>query len=213
MDLLNNLSNKNILTLHTQAAIQHFSGDWKTRKVYLTQFANMLSRLWEAIKQDDPYAEFFLYRTYDQIQAAMEVISKAEQEATQVLNKIIGMEIQIYTNTAPFKKELHFKTPYAFMGARLLLKVDDTLRLLLTMRKFGIPETTTCNYQNILNELRKTFVIPRQWQKTGVTRLDVVGNTEKAQRAFSVMGELPMVILEKQLQFPFKPQAKMNTHI
>ena len=91
------------------------------------------------------------------------------------------------------------------MGAILLRDVDYLLRQLLTLRKFGIPEPKGYGHKHILSTLARTYALPRTWRMTGVTRTDILQQTEVAIKAKNLMGEIPLAVLEKQLSFPFMP--------
>ena len=94
------------------------------------------------------------------------------------------------------------------MGAMALLKMDSVIRLILTLRKFGLPDSEEYNYFSLLNALNKAYALPRGWKSLGVTRQDIINKTALAQKAEHLMGELPEVILEEQFDFPFKPSVK-----
>lgn len=209
MESVNHFSDQDTIILHTRAAIQRFDGSWSAKHVYLTQFSHMIARIWQATKEGDIYAEYFLYKIYDQIKALIKYFDDAEVIVKdKLLTSMKGMQIKIYTNPHPFKAQLNFKAPYSYMGAMALLKMDNVIRLILTLRKFGLPGSEEHNYFSLLTALNKTYALPRSWKSLGVTRQDIINKTALAKKAEEIMGELPEEILEEQFDFPFKPSVR-----
>jgi integrating conjugative element protein (TIGR03761 family) len=201
-------SEKDIMFLHTKAAIQHFHGSWKTNKVSLVQLARTLLHLCTAIKASDPYAEYILHQTYEKMQSVMKYFDEAELVIKSEIDSIRGISVKIYTNRHPFKAALNFATPYAYIGARLLFKLDMLLRLLLTLKKMGIREHEAYYYSRFLKEIHQIYTLPRSWQSTGITRQDLVDNTATAQKALFLMGALPQSIIEEPPVLPFGPYRR-----
>lgn len=200
------LKAKITLELHCAQAQLLFHGKWQHGQRGLTQFAKLMSILWHAAKEGDPYAEWYLLKTHDEIYSVKEGFKAIEAYLDGRLQQLRGIEIKIYSNEEPLKKELFMVTPFGFLGAQLLVDFDYIIRKALTLKKLGIhlkPE----RYDNpsMLRALRKLFSFPSRWHRTSITREDVLANNEKAQKAVMLMGELPDAILHHKLDFPFKP--------
>lgn len=208
------LPDQKSLNLHTNVSIclqtrlgqSLFIGTWKTGKMGLLPFATATAALWKAVKIDDPYAEWYLLKTYQALDEAKNQIKSIEINATEKLNSVRGVEIKESINTNPVYKPLVFSTPFGYMGAYLIADIDFVFKQLLTMKKIGIVNPEHHESLNKLIEVvQDAFLIPKRWHFTGVTREDVMINSQKAQEAKSLMGELPESVLNKKIQFEFLP--------
>lgn len=193
------------LTLHSGQAQLLFHGKWQHGQNGLTQFAKFMSILWHAEREGDPYAEWYLIKTYDEILAAKKTFKTMESYLDERLAKFRGMEIKIYANDTPFERELRVVTPFGFMGGELLIDFDFIIRKALTLKKLGV-HLKAEHYDNptMMKALRRLFGFPSGWHRTQVTREDILEDTPKAQKAVELMGILPEAILNRQVNFPFK---------
>lgn len=198
------------ICLQTRLAQSLFSGAWKAGKMGLLQFYTLTTSLWKAVKEDDPYAEWFLLKTYQALDEAKNEIQSIEIRLSEKLNSVRGIAINESINANPVYKPLIFSNPFGYMGAYLIADVDFVFRQLLTMRRIGI---TNQEHESLVDKLngviQDVFLISKKWHSTGVTREDIKINSQKAQKAKSLMGELPESVLNKKIQFEFLPK-RMN---
>ena len=59
----------------------------------------------------------------------------------------------------------------------------------------------------VKGDIQTVFSKPRRWRHTGLTRKDVIENNQKAQRAKEIFGELPMAVLNREIDFGFLLQS------
>lgn len=197
------------IVLHTRIVQSLFNGSWRHGKLGLIQFAKIVSSIWTAAKQDDPYAEWYLMKTYQALFSAREQVKKIEATLTEHFSTLRGIEVNAYMNTKPITHPLTFSTPFGFMGAYLIADVDFILRQYLTLERMGISlHNENISIKQIVQLVQDAFSVPRHWRRTGVTRQDISENNQKASRANEKLGDIPESILHKQITFAFLPKKK-----
>ena len=151
------------LTLHTKVAQSLFNGSWKQGRMGLLQFAKVMNDLWNATSADDPYAEWYLLKTYQYLTEASEKIKSFENTLSPILNNLRGIKVNQCISTHPCIYPLTFSTPFGFMGAYLIADVDHLIRLILTIERLGIafnqPEITI---KDIIKLIQDVFSTPRK---------------------------------------------------
>jgi len=197
------------LLLHTKIAQSLFSGEWKHGRLGLLQYAKLIKNLWYAVKMDDPYAEWFLLKSYDQIENAKEQLQNYEDVFQAQLDNLRGFQVELFRNPHPVLESLQFATPFAYMGAKLVEQFDYVNRQLFTMRRIGVIPKGNLRHIKLIQQVQKTFRIPLNWHSTGVTRKDIVENNDKAEKARKLMGEMPRRILHKDIEFNFLPKLQI----
>src|SRR5262249_50929173 len=161
------------LTLHTKGAYSLFNGSWEYHRMGLLQFARLMHKLCLAARQDDPYAEMFLLKTYDNILAMKQRIKSIETHCEQALKAIKGFEITVFSNPKVHKMPLNFRTSFAYLGANLLTDLDYTLRQAHTLKQVGIllPKDKLPTF--LIPEMHRLFASSRKWHYSGITRKDI----------------------------------------
>lgn len=217
-DSTNTPINKNHLTasfnliLHTQAAQALFNGKWQFGRMGLLQFAKTMSVIWKAFKQDDPYAEWHLLKTYEAIEESRMKLKVHESNLQQQIDSLRGIEASLFKNDTPLKCPLRFSTPYPFMAAMLIEQVDYVNRQLLTLQRLGLVPKENLLLKDLMREVQSVFRLPRAWRYTGVTRDDILAKNQKAQQVIQLLGEVPTAVLNKEVRFAFLPKLKWNEY-
>jgi len=189
------------LVLHTKIAQSLFDGSWGYQKMGLMQFSKVVQSLWQSSKNDDPYADWYLMKTQEQMLALREQLNKTEKHCQEKLAKLRGVEVEIFINPTPTKLPLHFYTPLCYMAAYLLADLDYVTRLVYTLKHLGFILEKDLSPILFIGKLHDLFALPRKWKYTEVRRQDIRENNQKAQYAKSLMGELPLTILDKKIHF------------
>lgn len=197
------------LILHTKIANRLFSSKWQVGYLGLVQFASAVSRLWQACKLDDPYAEWTLLKLYDDIYDLKDKLQQHEIALQAQLNQLRGLNVSVFTSTSPFKYDLQFQTPFAYLAAILIEQIDYLIRLLLTIKRLGIVPDKRIVINTLIKELQAVFAITFSWQKTAITRQDIHENNEKAQFAEATFGKVPLKLLHREIQFTFFPKLEV----
>lgn len=200
------------LTLHTRIAEALLNGDWDYGRMGLIQFARLTALLWKAYKEDDPYAEWTLLKTYEAIEMAKEKLKHDEILLQQQMANLRGFDIELFKNETPVKQPLLFSTPFAFMAAMLIERVDYINRQLLTLKHMGLLPEESIVQSQLMSRIQRVFTTARQWRYTGINRKDIYEDNLKAQRAKELFGEIPLAILNKEIQFAFLQPSRIKRH-
>lgn len=190
------------IILHTRAAQSMFNYTWRFGKMGLLQFAKLTSTIWKAANQDDPYADWILYKTYQALLDATEKIKALEVQFSQQLSEIRGIETTPVLNASPVTYPLQFGTFFGFKGAALLADADYVLRQILTLKRLGRhPQDDAASIHHVIKYLQDVFAVPRQWHHTGLKRSHFKDNSQNVQNAIAIMGKVPDFILQKKIDF------------
>ena len=202
------LSTNITISLHTRIAQSLFNGSWRLGKMGLLQFSTVIVNLWNAAKNDDPYADWYLLKTYQSLFEARENLKLIETQLMPYLNNLRGITIGSCISTQPVQHPLQFSTPFGFMGAYLIADFDHVLRQHLMLERIGIPLKENITIKSLVEFVQEAFSVPRRWRQTGVTRQDIRENSIKATHAKEILGEVPISVLNKEIKFSFLPKHK-----
>lgn len=194
------------LVLHNPIAQSLIKGSWSYKRMGLLQFAKLMQSLWQAAKKDDPYAEWYLMRTYEQITLLKEEAKKVELLCQEKFTRLRGLEVQVIDNLKPIKFPLKFSTPFGYMAAYLLADLDYIFRQTNILKRLGILLEENQKPVYFVQKIHLLFSHARQWQYTGVTRKDIRENNQMAQKAGDLMGKIPATILNREFRFLFLPR-------
>lgn len=166
----------------------------------LLRYAKRAHVIWAAAVMDDPFADWFLDRMHQAIEAARVEIGDIHQQMANHLkstrSKCVAVELAASSN--PTVVPLQFSTPFGFMGAYLVSDCDEMIRTCYTCRYVGLLSSAKCD-QNIRNAMRivlNAFEAQRDFKFQAVTREDAVANNAKWQKAVAEMGKPPSDIVE-----------------
>ncbi len=198
------------LFLHTRLAQSLFNGSWRHGKMGLLQFARIMALVFRAAREDDPYAEWYLLKTYQALFDVNQKLKSIELQLTEYFKNLRGVTVNLLSSDRPLSCPLHFSTPFGFMGAYLLADFDYVFRQTVTLKRIGLSLKEDITVKQLMSYLQNAFSMPRYWHQTGITRQDVIDNTEKYQKNKASMGEIPEVILKKEIEFSFMPKKKRD---
>lgn len=100
------LSATDILKIHTNIGQNLINGDWRIGKMGLIQFASLMNILQKATREDDPYAKWYLYKTFDALNNMQDKLQCFETSIHEQLNSLRGFDIEIYYNPTPLKSTI-----------------------------------------------------------------------------------------------------------
>jgi len=176
----------------------------------LFQFARYVVQINNAIRGDDPYADWFLIQIQDALNDGRRVLQRFENRYKDVLSLKKNQQRIIVSPDKPIKIKVQFVSPYSFIAADMLGDYDRALSLMEVARLTGIKlDKSIADLESELNKtLKSTFNLPKQWKPTQVTRIDVEQDTEKAQQARNFMGQIPAKILNKEVVAQYAPTIR-----
>ena len=201
------------LTVQTRQAHQLIYGREGTRAqapiIGLVGFAERLRIIWQAAREDDPWADWWLIKVCDAMDAAGDCIRNWKQDLDHLLQQqAAGMEVSLAESLRPCRVLLQFASPYAYQGARLLAEYDALVCRVLTASHVGLVDGGTRDelLSNCSHKLRAAFMIPQNFRLTGVDREAVRGNRDESRRARKAMGEVPEDIVRGERCAPVVPR-------
>ena len=185
------------------------AGQGKRAIVGLLGFATLLRPIWSAARADDPYADWWLCRVHDGIEAAHAWLAREQAALTEVLASISSVDVSVATVDEPLQLPLAFGNPYGFRGAYLLAAYDRWVCTLLTAGHVGLRDRA--EVQRLLQlggrALRRAYATPLGYRSLGITRQDIRDGSEKAERAKAAMGDVPDDVLAGDRRAPYGPGA------
>jgi integrating conjugative element protein (TIGR03761 family) len=196
------------LVLHNPIAESLIKGSWSYKRMGLLQFAKVMQSLWQAAKEDDPYAEWYLMQTYEQITLLKEEVKKVEILCQEKFAQLRGLEVKVMDNLKPIKFPLKFSTPFGYMAAYLIADLDYIFRQANILKRLGILLEENQKPAYFVQKMHVLFAHARLWQYTGVSRKDISENNQIAQKAKDLMGKIPGAILNNEVKFLFLPRGK-----
>lgn len=201
--------------IHTADAQACFRGyhflDHGTKEVVgLLQFGGQMSLIWDAAKNDDPYADWYLLKTYDAMIKLRHQLARALQDYQQQIQQTYGrdnLSLSPFASQKPVVQTLWFRTQYGYLGANVIADFDLLMRTVITANRVGVLLDKT--HEQIKEEwgvkIIELFKLPFKWQSFNITRADVKADNESAQTAQKLLGKLPERVLNKTLRSPFAP--------
>lgn len=201
--------------LHTEAAQAIFLGRWEKNAIGkshmgLIQFGSLMTRIWKAYNEDDPYAHLYIIKTYDAIVTAQEKFKNYEITLQKQIENLRGFTFSLYRNPDPIIKSLRFGTIFGYLGAVLVENMDYVNRQLYTFNRRGlIPEIDLTTGQ-LMREVQTAFKTSKGWRPTGVTRKDIRENNTKAQEAYKKLGDIPPEVLNREIKLRFLREPRRH---
>jgi len=198
-----------VQTRQAQRLIRGRSGSTdKPAIVGLVGFADRLRSIWQAARNDDPYADWWLIKIHEVLQQARELVRRSLAEFDEKLARSSAIEVAVAESLRPYRIPLQFANPYAYKGAQLIGEYDTLVRTLLTGCYVGLLERSSSERIVQLggHRIRRAFAVPQGYRLLDIDRASVRRHDEKARQAQRLMGELPIEVLTGERQAPLVPR-------
>ena len=119
------------------------AADGKPAIIGLIGFADRLKSLWQAIRFDDPYADWWLLKVEEGIADIRAQLGGLQQRmAALMATPSSSLEFVVAQSSRPQRVSLQFANPYAFRAAQLLGEYDHLMCADRTLRHLGIEMPT-----------------------------------------------------------------------
>jgi integrating conjugative element protein (TIGR03761 family) len=208
------------LTVQTSQAQQLIRGrDGTLDKpaiIGLIGFADRMRLIWQAARNDDPYADWWLIKVHDAIEMNVDYVRNWQREMQNRLHELTAMDITIAESSRPYRVPLQFANPYAYQAALLLSEYDALVRMVLTVHHVGLLESEGRNglIKSCARKIRATFVIPQSYRFLKLDRETVRMQKGRSHEACQVMGVVPDDVLSGERQAPLVPRkVKIQTGV
>jgi len=174
----------------------------------LVGFAAYLRVIWQAARNDDPYAHWWLIKVDETLDSARELINKRQKELDVLLDRMTALDVVVAQSSRPYRVPLRFANPYAYRGARLIAAYDTLVCTVLTGTHIGLFDRDTSD--GVLNlcahKIRGAFALPQDYRFLGIDREVVRKGTGKAVQAAELMGAVPDDIMRGEHRAPLIPR-------
>ena len=200
------------LTIQTRQAQQLVRGRSGTADkpaiIGLVGFADRLRVIWQAARNDDPYADWWLIKVHEGIEAAGTLILQRQEALDVLLQQMGSIEVSIAASLHPFRMPLQFANPYAYQGAKCLSAYDSLVCTALTAQHVGLLGSEACRRELNLcaRRIRALFTISQSYRFLGIDRPLIHRATAESERARQLMGALPDDVLSGERQAPLVPR-------
>lgn len=168
----------------------------KKGQLGLTKMDDLLSKVYQAARLDDPYADQLIYNLHlasNQLDATIKSFNKVIADAiAQKLTSGAGAKITKDENAPSFN--VYLKTELGRVVFWQIRDIDSLVLSNLFCRQHAIlPRDASVKISGILSStLWNMYHSIFLWQHTGVTRKDVLENNQVAKRAAEVNARLPL---------------------
>ena len=188
----------NVQTYQAQSLIRGRRGsEEKPAIIGLVGCAERLKVLWQAIRLDDPFADWWLIKVEESIGDARSRLHRLQAQIETLLASSDAFEVSSAQSSRPHRVSLQFANPYAFRAAQMLADYDRLMCSSLTARHLGIalPGDVAEQVRGSGRWLRRVFALPLGYHSLEVCRRDVLQGTARAEKARACMGEVPREVL------------------
>lgn len=203
------LNDKVTITLHTKQAYGIMKGrpaDGKKPVVIgLFGFAGRTKEIFDAAKNDNPYADWWLIRTEEKIMSCRLVLKVLDELIKDRLGSIAGITIE-FDDASPATTELKFLSQYGHLVAHIITLYDTAMRSLISLRKIGQLDDVIETHRRICGrQIRGLLGFSYQYKSMKVSRSDMIDRTDKGIQAEKRLGSLPREILNSEKLPAFGP--------
>lgn len=217
------------LTVQTYQAQQLIHGRNKTKEkpaiIGLVGFADRLRVIWQAARDDDPYADWWLIKIYEALKQTRQYINNHQVVSECLLQQSQGMEVSVAISKHPYRLQVQFANPYAYQGALMIAEYDNLVRTILTCRHTGLLDDQPANtvISQGAHKVRATFSIPQGYRSLGFDRKKLQETDNNDPRVIGLMGKIPADVLSGECRAPITPRkihfakqqhrsASLNSH-
>lgn len=202
------------LTLQTRQARQLVQGRSGTKEkpaiVGLAAFADRLRVIWQAARNDDPYADWWLIKVHEAIEDRDALLQRLQQALDEELALMGSIEVAVAASERPYRMPLQFANPYAYQAARLVSRYDALVCTALTACHIGQLDSTSCHEVIKLGarRIRALFLIPQGYRFLRIDRACVQKGSGECGQAVQLMGRVPDDVLSGERCAPIVPRRR-----
>lgn len=187
-----------VIELATRPALRLWEGREKTDDRYgilgLPGFCSRVRSIEQAIREDDPYADYHFSRIEEGIDHLSEDLEEELKDIKAYIaeNVPTAMRLPDVASKNPAVVPIRFASRLGFQLVYQLLKVDQIVLNVLLANHIGLLPNKE-KFQTIARvekRVRGVLHLVYKYQHTSVTRDDMAANNQRAQKAKESMGDL-----------------------
>lgn len=210
------------IELATRPALRLWQGREKTDTRHgilgLPGFCSRVRSLEQAIREDDPYADFHFAEIEKGIEDLSEDLDAELNDIETFLTENVppAMRLPDVASKNPVVVPVRFASRLGFQVVYQLLKVDQIVLKILLASHIGLLPTKV-KFQTLARvekRVRGVLHLVYRYRHVGVTRDDMAANNQRAQKAIEQMGHLEQGYLEGSIRSdnaPPLPQSRLAT--
>ena len=189
------------LTLQTNQARRLIRGrngtKGKSPIIGLGLFAERLRLIWQASRNDVPYADWWLIKVHDAIEDREALLQRLQRDLDERLTQMGSIEVDVAVSERPYRMPLQFANPYAYQAARLVSTYDALVCGALTASHIGVLDRASRDQIIELGarKIRGLFMIPQSYRFLRIERSDIKKGNDKNTQATQLMGPVPVDVL------------------
>jgi len=202
------------LTLQTNQARRLIRGRNGTKGrspiIGLGLFADRLRLIWQAARNDDPYADWWLIKVHEAITEREALFQRLQRDLDERLAQMGSIEVAVAVSERPYRMPLQFANPYAYQAARIVSTYDALVCAALTASHIGALDRTSRAHVIELGarKIRGLFMIPQGYRFLRIERSDIRKGNEKSIQAAQLMGAVPGDVLRGERRAPLAPTQR-----
>lgn len=208
-----------MITLHTRVAYSLFAGwpqdgDKIRNKGYsvdnLKRFGTTMNAICAAARNNDPFADWWLYRIERKMEKAEKLISAEKAKLDGKIECFDKAKIESGHSVTPINIQLRFANPFAYQAAYLLVDFDNLAGIALDARNVGAvdKEYSRLAIHAQTKRIRKLFLMASGWKPSRVTRDTYDPASPDTRKAEAAMGSLPQDFLDGKLRAKIAPDIR-----
>ena len=150
-------------------------------------FAERLRLIWQASRNDDPYADWWLIKVHEAIEEREALFLRLQRDLDERLTQMGSIEVAVAESERPYRMPLQFANPYAYQAARLVSTYDTLVCAALTAGHIGVLDRASRDHVIELGarKIRGLFMIPQGYRFLRIERSDIQKDNDKIHRLYS----------------------------
>lgn len=213
---LGSLRSSMSITMHTHHAARLWFGRRKSEEsgqashtiIGMPRFITLMDQMKNAAAQNDPYADHWLIRMEERLEAARAEVQALAQQIDELLKKVPpAISIEENLNVQPVRLPLFIGCQLGYIGVYLLTEYDTLARRILLAHHTALIGRKLMEQMldRGAHEIRSCYGLAQQYRHAGVTRDDIAANNARARDAVEKFGQLPQDVLEGTVRSSYAP--------
>ena len=176
-------------------------------------FADRLRVIWQAARDDDPYADWWLIKIHEAIEAKGKRLQTIRRVLDERLARLEAIDVAVALSERPYRLPLRFANPYAYRAAQLLATYDGLVCTALTANHVGAlaHRASDAFIRQGAGEIRGLFALPQGYRFLCIDRANMLKNDAQAREAVRSMGVLPEDVLSGDRRAPLAPLRRSRS--
>lgn len=207
---------KAVFKVHSKEAFRLFYGRKKSKDVRsipgLVYFSSRVNLIFNAAEKDDPYADKKLLEIERELNEIVDTVKDKSEYFTDLLEGDNNITIFPSLSVQPKELQIDFRTPFGYLGLRVLSSFDSMTLKALAARHTGLIFKGDWDESvvRVASRIRRAFSMVDNYRFTGLTRQDFKEKNKKALLAIEKHGEVPPDVLNMKTRAKIAPKIRAS---